>query len=78
MTSLNKLEMNNKMERFNELLEKRRSLTATMFEEEELIKISKTLTKEQLQDVEENLLTYSNSDRLDSLSSKLDELLAKL
>ena len=78
MTSLNKLEMNNKMERFNELLEKRRSLTATMFEEEELIKISKTLTKEQLQDVEETLLTYSNSDRLDSLSSKLDELLAKL
>ena len=78
MTSLNKLEMNNKMERFNELLEKRRHLTATMFEEEELIKISKTLTKEQLQDVEETLLTYSNSDRLDSLSSKLDELLAKL
>jgi len=66
------------MERFNELLEKRRNLTATVFEEEELIEISKTLTKEQLKDVDENLLTYSNSDRLDSLNRKLDELLAKL
>lgn len=66
------------MERFNELLEKRRNLTATIFEEEELIEISKTLTKEQLKDIDENLLTYSNSDRLDSLNSKLDELLAKL
>ena len=66
------------MERFNELLEKRRNLTATIFEEEELIEISKTLTKEQLKDVDETLLTYSNSDRLDSLNSKLDELLAKL
>ena len=66
------------MERFNELLNKRRNLTATIFEEEELIEISKTLTKEQLKDVDEILLTYSNSDRLDSLNSKLDELLAKL
>ena len=66
------------MERFNELLEKRRNLTATIFEEEELIEISKTLTKEQLKDVDETLLTYSNSDRLDSLNTKLDELLAKL
>jgi hypothetical protein len=66
------------MEKFNELLEKRRNLTATIFEEEELIEISKTLTKEQLTDVDETLLTYSNYDRLDSLNSKLDELLAKL
>ena len=66
------------MERFNELLEKRRRLTATIFEEEELIEISKTLTKEQLKDIDETLLTYSNDDRLDSLNSKLDELLAKL
>lgn len=63
---------------FNELLKKRRNLTATIFEEEELIKISKTLTKEQLKDVDKTLLTYSNSDRLDSLNSKLDELIAKL
>jgi len=66
------------MERFNELLEKRRNLTATIFEEEELIEISKTLTKEQLKGIDETLLTYSNADRLDSLNSKLDELLAKL
>lgn len=66
------------MKRFNELLEKRRNLTATIFEEEELIEISKTLTTEQLKDVDKTLLTYSNSDRLDSLKSKLDELLAKL
>jgi len=66
------------MKRFNELLEKRRNLTANIFEEEELIEISKTLSKEQLKDVDETLLTYSNSDRLDSLNSKLDSLLAKL
>ena len=66
------------MERFNELLEKRRELTATIFEEEELIEISKTLSNEQLKDVDKTLLTYSNLDRLDSLNSKLDELLAKL
>ena len=66
------------MERFNELLEKRRNLTATIFEEKELIKISETLNKEQLQDVDKTLLTYSNSGRLDSLNSKLDELLSKL
>lgn len=66
------------MERFNELLEKRRNLTATIFEEEELIKISKKLTKAQLKDIDETLLNYTNSDRLNSLNSKLDELLEKL
>lgn len=66
------------MERFNELLEKRRNLTANVFEEEELIKISKTLTKEQLIGVDEKLLTYSNRERLDSLNSLLDKLIAKL
>jgi hypothetical protein len=66
------------MNRFNELLEKRKNLTATILEEEELIEMSKTLTKEQLKDIDKTLLTYSNSDRLDSLNSKLDELLATI
>lgn len=66
------------MERFNELLEKRRNLTANVFEEEELIEISKTLTKEQLIGVDEKLLTYSNGQRLDSLNSLLDKLIATL
>ena len=66
------------MERVNELLEKRRNLTANVFEEEELIEISKTLTKEQLIGVDEKLLTYSNSQRLDSLNSLLDKLIATL
>ena len=65
------------MERFNELLEKRRELTANYIEEEELIEISKTLTKEQLIGVDEKLLTYSNRERLDSLNSLLDKLIAK-
>lgn len=66
------------MKKFNELLEKRRNLTATIIEEEELIAISKTLSKEQLNDVDKTLLTYSNSARLDSLINKLNRLLAKL
>ena len=66
------------MDRFNELLKKRNTLTATLFEEEELINISKTLSKEQLKNVDESLLTYSNFDRLDSLNSKLDKLIEKL
>lgn len=66
------------MERFNELLEKRRALTANIFEEEELIKLSTKIPQKELEKVNKELLTYSNSSRLDSLSRKLDELLAKL
>lgn len=62
------------MKRFNELLEKRRNLTADIFEEEELIEISKTMTDEQLKDVDKELLKHSNSDRLDKISSLLDKL----
>lgn len=62
------------MKRFNELLEKRRNLTADIFEEEELIEISKTMSEEELKDVDKELLTYSNSDRLDKISSLLDRL----
>lgn len=66
------------MERFKELLEKRKNLTASMFEEEELIEISKTLTEEQLASIDKKLLTYSNGERLDSLNSLLDKLIATL
>ena len=48
------------MKRFNELLDKRRNLTANIFEEEELINISKSLSEEQLKDIDKELLTYSN------------------
>jgi hypothetical protein len=63
------------MNRFNELLEKRKNLTATIFEEEELIEISKTLDKEQLKNIDENLLTYSNMDRLKELNILMDKLI---
>ena len=66
------------MDRFNELLQKRKNMTANIFEEEELIEISKKMSKDELKDIDKSLLTYSNSQRLDSLNSKLDELLAKL
>ena len=66
------------MERFNELLEKRKNMTANIFEEEELIEIATKMSEDELKDIDKSLLTYSNSQRLDSLISKLDELLAKL
>lgn len=62
------------MKRFNELLEKRRNLTADIFEEEELIELSKSLTEEELKGVDKSLLTHTNSDRLDKISSLLDRL----
>jgi hypothetical protein len=64
------------MERFNELLEKRENLTADIAEEQELIDISKTLSEEELKDVNPKLLTFSNGDRLDSISDLLDKLIA--
>lgn len=66
------------MNRFQELLDKRKNLTADIFEEEELIEISKTLNEEELNKIDKNLLTYSNSLRLQLISNKLDELIDKL
>jgi hypothetical protein len=62
------------MERFNELLEKRKNLIANIFEEEELIELSKKLNPEQLQQVDKSLLTYSNGQRLDKLLELLDRI----
>jgi len=66
------------MDRLNELLEKRKNLTANIFEEEELMDIAKKLPKEQLDKINPELLTYSNSDRLRNIMIKLDELSKKL
>jgi len=66
------------MERFNELLEKRRNLTADVFEEKELIEISKTLTEQQLIGVDKKLFTLSHDERLDNITSLLDKFLATL
>ena len=62
------------MSRFAELLEKRKNLEAHMFEEEEWIQLSKNLPKEELDKIDPELLTYSNSKRLDSIMSLLDKL----
>lgn len=62
------------MNRFTELLEKRKNLEADVFEEEELIQLSKNLPKEELDKIDPELLTYSNSKRLDSIMSLLDKL----
>lgn len=66
------------MKRFNELLDKRRNLTANIFEEEELINISKSLSEEQLKDIDKELLTYSNGQRLREISRLFDDLLNEL
>lgn len=66
------------MNRFNELLEKRKNLTADIFEEEELINLSKTMSKEELKGVDKNLLVFSNSNRLDEISSLLDRLIKEI
>jgi hypothetical protein len=62
------------MDRFNELLEKRKNLTATAFEEEELIEMSKKMTDEQLKDVDKELLIYSNHKRMDHMLELLDKM----
>lgn len=62
------------MARLTELLEKRKNLTANIFEEEDLIELSKSLPKDELNKINPELLTYSNSKRLDSIMELLDRL----
>jgi len=62
------------MSRFTELLEKRKTLEANVFEEEELIQLSKNLSKEELDKIDPELLTYSNGKRVDNIMSLLDKL----
>ena len=66
------------MKRFDILLEKRKNMTANIFEEEELIELSKSMSDEELKYIDKSLLTYTNSQRIDSMISKIDELIAKL
>jgi len=66
------------MTRFYELLEKRKSLKANIFEEEELIELSKSLPEGELNKINPELLTYSNSKRLDNIMSLLNELDTKI
>ena len=65
------------MSRLTELLEKRKALTANVWEEEELINLAKNLPKDELDKIEPELLTYSNGKRLDDIFAKLDELEGK-
>ena len=66
------------MSRLTELLEKRKALTANVWEEEELINLATNLPKDELDKIEPELLTYSNGKRLDDIFAKLDELGKKL
>lgn len=63
------------MNRFDELLEKRKNLTADIYEEEELIELSKTLPKEELDKIDGELLTYSFRLRQTVILDKLDEMI---
>ena len=62
------------MSRFTELLEKRKNFEANVFEEEELIQLSKNLSKEDIDKIDPELLTYSNSKRLDNIMLLFDKL----
>ena len=62
------------MGRFEELLELRKTLRANIFDEEELIELSKKMTDEELEGIDRSLLTYSHSDRLESIMGLLDKL----
>ena len=62
------------MSRFTELLEKRKTLEANVYEEEELIQLSQNLPKEELDKIDPELLTYSNDKRLNSIMGLLDKL----
>lgn len=63
------------MNRFDELLEKRKNLTADIYEEEELIELSKTLPKEELDKIDGELLTYSFRLSQTVILDKLDEMI---
>ena len=62
------------MERFFELLEKRKNLETDVFEEEELIHLSKNLSKEELNNIDPELLTYSHTEAMKDMLSFLDKL----
>ena len=62
------------MTRFNELLGKRKDLTANIFEEEELIEISKKMSAAELSNVDPELLTYSHHKRHEDIMCMLDKL----
>lgn len=62
------------MSRFSELLEKRKNLEANIFEENELIELSKNLSQGELDAIDPELLTLSNGIRLDKVMSILDRL----
>lgn len=62
------------MSRLEELLEKRKNLTLNIFEEEELIKLSKNLSKDELDKIDSSLLTYSNDLRLNNISNLLNKM----
>ncbi len=62
------------MNRFTELLEKRKKLETDILEEEELIELSKSLSKEDLENIDPELLTYSSKDQLKNIMSLLDKL----
>lgn len=66
--------------RFYGLLEKRKNLTATIFEEEEMIELSKQLSAEELSKIDQMLLTTSINQRhsgIMELLNKIDNIISK-
>lgn len=63
--------------RFYELLEKRKNLTANYIEEEELIELAKQLPENELDLIDPKLLIPSFSERTEKIMSLLDRLIDK-
>ena len=66
------------MSRLKELLIKRKNLTANFLEEQEIINLSKNLSKEELSKIDPDLLTYSNDKRLAKLNDFLEKMINKI
>lgn len=62
------------MSRFNDLLEKRKNLTANIFEEQELIFLASKMSSEEIKKIDPELLKLSLKERTDDLFKKLDSL----
>lgn len=61
--------------RFDTLLEKRKNMTADVFEEEELIKLASNMDESVLSNVDKSLFTYTNSIKLARMSELLDKMI---
>jgi|LakMenEpi03Aug12_release.lakeMendotaPanAssembly.Ray.scaffolds.fasta_scaffold1095386_2 hypothetical protein len=66
------------MTRIEELLAKRKELTATLEEEIELLELVKTVPQEEFDKIDESLLKISSEGRLGKMISLIDKMIEKI